>query len=726
MKHKPQQANTQDTPPLATIRLPPLFLGALVVWLSVIAWYFSNTDLGISEGFNSWVRLPWAIVPTPESIASQLWRLAGLAAIDAVIISVGHRAMRAAAVRCKNTLELLTLSFGLGYGILGTALFLMGVAGLWTRSSLLALTGAALIFSIFESRKLLREIRSYQAVTYRPTSWDKLFITIAIPLVLYNLRFALIPETFYDALHYHLALPGKYLQIGRIFPTPENSYSGIPALPQMLYGLTLSFDSWGIMAALTHFQFTIWIAVGLIGLAARISRPSAGILAALAFLTTPVVMGESFRTAVELEWAFLELCCVIAYLAAIGEVKDSTQRYQWLALSGVFMGLAMCTKYPAWLLPIAFLMNIALKKPEFPSKEALSVKEAAWMMFFAVPWVLPWIIKNMIFFKNPLYPFFHEALNPGAAYMPDWRQINAAGSNFREFLDLHGIARYLKFPFRLLNPPEGSAFSIGVISLGFAPFLLLPSLIPSEKMLGRLTLGLLIPLSLLSEQTRFFTPHLLPLFLFFGCIVTRLRPDWIKGLFLSVIFAIAFTMVLMWIFTTASKDKMAVYMRGEGRYSTYLGHSQVSYAAPPYAAIEYVNRETPPGSRVLLYGDGRSFYLHRTYLASSPDQIPILESWASASRTPEELKKRIDDENIEFIIINLGSIAISNTRPRASAEGLRVLAEFWRRYTIRVFGVQDHLDRWVGVYKVLDADEAKNAHPYDDLFGSLESIKPPK
>jgi len=58
------------------------------------------------------------------------------------------------------------------------------------------------------------------------------------------LAYTLIPETFYDALEYHLSLPNLYLLHGRIIPTPENSYSGSPGLPWMLYGWTLAFDSW--------------------------------------------------------------------------------------------------------------------------------------------------------------------------------------------------------------------------------------------------------------------------------------------------------------------------------------------------------------------------------------------------------------------------------------------------------------------------------------------------
>ena len=57
---------------------------------------------------------------------------------------------------------------------------------------------------------------------------------------LYSLRYALIPETFYDALVYHLALPAQYILHGGIYPTPSNSYSGIPALPQMVSGLALA------------------------------------------------------------------------------------------------------------------------------------------------------------------------------------------------------------------------------------------------------------------------------------------------------------------------------------------------------------------------------------------------------------------------------------------------------------------------------------------------------
>ena len=59
--------------------------------------------------------------------------------------------------------------------------------------------------------------------------------------------------------------------------------------------------------------------------------------------------------------------------------------------------------------------------------------------------------------------------------------------------------------------------------------------------------------------------------------------------------------------------------------------------------------------------------------------------------------------------------------PRVTSEGLRVLDDFWQRYTERVFGVRDPKDRWVGVYKILDDAQAAQPHPVDDLFG--KSVK---
>lgn len=55
--------------------------------------------------------------------------------------------------------------------------------------------------------------------------------------------------------------------------------------------------------------------------------------------------------------------------------------------------------------------------------------------------------------------------------------------------------------------------------------------------------------------------------------------------------------------------------------------------------------------------------------------------------------------------------------PRVTPAGLRVLDDFWKRYTERAFGVLDPRDRWVAVYKLLDDAQAARPHAVDDLFG---------
>ena len=54
------------------------------------------------------------------------------------------------------------------------------------------------------------------------------------------------PEIFYDALVYHLALPDLYWMRGGITPTPENLYSGLPLQASMLYALALPLGGDGL------------------------------------------------------------------------------------------------------------------------------------------------------------------------------------------------------------------------------------------------------------------------------------------------------------------------------------------------------------------------------------------------------------------------------------------------------------------------------------------------
>jgi len=697
--------------------VPALIVAATAVWAIVLVGRIaSGQEFG--RYFDRWLGFDFAIVPTAHAAAGHLKHLFAAATITLSLLGVGRLLLRASRFVAHNPWEEAALSFGLGYGFVGTLLFLLGLCGFWSGRFLTALLVALAVVSVTGLRELFMSVRGAFAQTGTkspgPDALNSCAGALVVLVWLYTLRYALIPETFYDALVYHLALPAQYLLHGGIYSTPANSYSGVPALPQMLSGLTLAIEPWGIAASILHCSLLLWCCVALIGLSRRLGRSKAGVLAAMIFAATPVVMGETFRVSTGLEWTLMELCCLTGLLASAEEQSGTSMPA--VVLAGCFLGFAMATKYPAWLLTVAVIPLLAAGR--LPTEEERKSFMARLLVCGAVAAALiaPWVLKNVFFYGNPLYPFFQEHFAAAGTSVPDWRQISAAGTDFHRLLTPAGFLDYLKHPWNFLSPAEEIAQSTGPIYLALLPGLLLFPFERRGKLVALFAAAAWIPLSVLSPLTRFFIPHLAVTALLVAYLIEGLESRKVAMSFRAGALGLAALSALGWAIMDSNRPKLPTYL-GAKDFNDYLAHTVISYPAPPYAGYQFLNEQTPANAKVLIYSESRGFYLKREAILSSPDQRTALESWADQSADAAVLARKIRQEGVSFILVNGAEMTRLKQPPRVTSAGLRVLDDFWKRYTERVFGVRDPRDRWVAVYGILDEAQAAKPHTVDDLFG---------
>lgn len=481
--------------------------------------------------FDRWLAYDFALIPSAPAAAEHLQHLLAAAAITLSLLGAGRLLLGAVRFVAHNLWEEAALSFGFGYGFVGTILLLAGLCGFWSRGFLTAFLVALAVLSAAGLADLFKSARGALGRTEyaRPRALTSCGVFFVVILWLHALRYALIPETFYDALVYHLALPAQYLLHGRIYPTPSNSFSGVPALPQMISGLALAIEPWGIAASILHCGLLLWCGVALVGLSRRLGRPRAGILAAAIFAATPVVLGESFRVSVGLEWALMELCCLTGVLAAAEE--QSGLSGPALIVAGSFLGFAMATKYPAWLLALAVIPPLALGRLSTEADRRRFIKRLVVLGAIAMVFIAPWVLKNVFFYANPLYPFFHEHFAAAGATVPDWRQISAAGTDLRRFLAPGGLYDYLAHPWDFLKPAEDVSETTGPVYLALLPGLLLFPFERRGKLVALFALAAWIPLSALSPQPRYFIPHLAVVALLVANLIEGLESRWAAASF---------------------------------------------------------------------------------------------------------------------------------------------------------------------------------------------------
>lgn len=233
---------------------------------------------------------------------------------------------------------------------------------------------------------------------------------------------ASVPPVDRDALTHHLAVPKLYLKHGGMVEIPSVPFSYYPMNLDLLYLIPLYFGN-DIVPKYIHFTFallTAWLIYGY--LRRRLEKPLWGLLGALLFLSLPVIVKLSVTVYVDLGLIFFSTASLLYLL----KWADNGYPARHLILSGVFCGLALGTKYNALisLLLLAGLVPILYvrgqnerscdRRPQGrvePSRGgsvgALRAVLPAFI-FVAIAFSVysPWMIRNVVWTGNPLYPLY--------------------------------------------------------------------------------------------------------------------------------------------------------------------------------------------------------------------------------------------------------------------------------------------------------------------------------
>ena len=514
--------------------------------------------------------------------------------------------------------------------------------------------------------------------------------------VILGLFAALTPEIFYDSLVYHLALPKLYLLRGGVEPTPHNIYSGVPMGIQMLYGLALAVSG-ETLACLIHWSLGL-AALGAVGCwAARYQSRSTAILACLLYYLCPSVIYAGWHAGVDLGASFLVMGAFLAMSRSLENAAGPGLR--WSVLAGVLAGAAMGTKYNVF--PVGAIL-VAVHAAVGRRRGAPLLWSGA-MAAAAGLAVLPWPLKNAFFYGNPLYPFFHQAL--GSASPAHWdRFLTDASRGLGTLATWAGLKELLLQPWATslgdwpMGDWPGPAYLIlapWILAFRWAAFPL--------ELLAWSAAGGYGAWALSSRLFRYFIPALGLVSLAGATAVNRgLMPAWARRA--GWVAALAFCAYGL---ESAYFQGRAIglwdFLRAPDR-AAYLKGDRVTYAHPYYGAMELINRETPPGARILFLGEARGYYCERDFIASTVfDRNPF---WGDlrASRGAAELLGRLRERGVTHVFLNAWEMASRREYdavfPREDIRG-PLFAEFWERGLERLYEERDDrppFPRWLAVY----------------------------
>lgn len=366
------------------------------IWLAVLSLTFYLSRL-------------WPHGPVIRALGDDLVDVFAVVALTTLGGAIGTLLLREN--KFLSLLEIAALRGLLGLGLISLTLLLIGLVGRFpTRWLGWAITVAALILLYRSGRAWLREVghgvrndvsaaaSGEGAVLGRFGVW---VMVGAVALLVLTLSRTLAPPTQWDSLAYHLSGPQLYLKSGRIVAFPDLHYLGFPFLTEMLY-LWVMLLGRAQAAVLLHGVFGVLGLMMVIGVASRLGRPVAGWLAVLTML-----LGYGLWS--EFHYAYSDLS-LLAYIVGAflllniwGFQSDQRQTDRTLIQAGVFMGFAMGAKYTG----LASVIGLGVLTLWMSRRNGIVAMLRSGIIVTASALItfLPWLIRNLLLYGNPVAPF---------------------------------------------------------------------------------------------------------------------------------------------------------------------------------------------------------------------------------------------------------------------------------------------------------------------------------
>jgi hypothetical protein len=404
----------------------------------------------------------WFGSPPEFSLLDRLPVLATAGAILGVAAGLGWLLMRGLKTNLGlDRLETIVFSTAVGLSVISSYVLLIGLLGLLPYRAVFLLP--ALGVPAWAGRMLWKE-RSLAtnrarhgsrrspaplpSAGRRPKETAPAFslsyhwLWLASPFALVIVLGSMLPPVDFDVREYHLQVPKEFYEQGRVSFLPHNVYGNMAMGSEMLslLAMVIDHDWWhGALAGKTVTgSFTILTALGLLAAGRRLFSPTAGILAALVYLSIPWIPYVSTAGLVEGAVAcylFLAVYAIILWQetrSSAGAALASPIRL--LLLAGYLAGSAVSMKYPAALfvlMPLGIWVAVSTWRARSgpgsgKDRRSLFLPPLAFCLAAALACGL-WFGKNWVVTGNPTYPLLYKIFG-GTTWTPEkdaqWNRVH--------------------------------------------------------------------------------------------------------------------------------------------------------------------------------------------------------------------------------------------------------------------------------------------------------------
>jgi len=564
-----------------------------IIWSLVIFLYFSGQNI-------LWL-----------SLGENILRIFLLFVFILINTALGRRVLGWSRFKADSALESYLFEFAIGLGIFTYIVIGLGLVGLLYRWVIDITLLGIFIFTYPQIKSIIyggkNKLKNYFGQKKNLLNINTLLIFILLIQLIISLSGASVLPESWDDLGEHLAISKEWINLHRLVPVPYINYGqwGGPFNIGILYGVGMLIKD-VILSKLIHFAFGVLIAISIYTFGKKYFSKRVGLLSAVIFYTIPVVSWNSTTAYIDLGVTFY---LFLAFYAFIN--WSISQKRSWLILSGIISGLALGSKYVAFLglaiLSIGILIDgWMLKKKFFPAIKnfllftilGISIGSFWYIRaYFMMGTRLPRVLQNFLWYfkriwisgiiSSPVYAFDFN-LSKKIVTLP-WEMSMHPGR-------FHGYA------------------SLGIIFLAILPFFIFLRRV-RENLLIKFILYYSVIFYFFWAISAPFKRYLIPVLPLFSLVVAYIIETIStshKNLKIFLYSLVFFTFIFN-----------IIYLAPEGLNKVYerllvLGgiRSQEEYILKneeTYRVFKYVNENLPSNSKIFILREPRNFYCDRDY-----------------------------------------------------------------------------------------------------------------
>ncbi len=568
---------------------------------------------------------------------------------------VGEKILRLIPNLITTPFETWLLGTSLGWGVISYGVFFLGLMHILTPTYILIWAICIILAGFKEGAALMYPI-SRAGIKFAQALWkDKKYIWIALSIMFIatwglSLMMSLTPPWDYDGLMYHLEGPRRFLSHGMIYIILEIWGSNTPAIGEMMFTVGLAFGC-DVFPKIVHWFFGILFSTSAYCIGKRLFNRKTGFMA---FFILSAVHFLPFLAS----WAYIDLIWstydILSILALLIWLEHPEKNKAWLIICGVFLGLALGSKYLALtsLATLGILLALCLhKQPRLLVQSSVTLGSIA--LFIACPWYL----KNLIMTGNPVYPLLF-----GGKGFPteDWELLETYLHSFgagRSFVDL------LLLPINLYGRNELFVTfkgSIDIPSVLF-PIAIFHPLFHRKNHLSRV-IYLIIGMRVLfwfftTQQTRF----LYPVFPLLSILTAQTLQSTAKVFTRKVARVLSISLIIgqyvgtilyILIFLATSLKPWNLWFSKE-ETTDFLVR-----VMPIYEMFQTINTQVPENQKVLMLWDGRGYYCPERCLVDTEHTY-----WVKLGRNLqwdfERIVRFLKGKNVQYLLVGLESLNFS-------------------------------------------------------------------